>query len=245
MTDLPKICLVVSFYKGPREGGHEIHFNEYLKTHKKILKQLKHNLSHIVFVIAEDGRENIEIDVQDDITYLFRPNRGFSFGGWIDVCRLYKESYDYYIFCEDDYYFVKDNFDKILVDEYQLYNYQYMVTWREKNAHSYNKFQGELISTIGILSSKVLPAIEYFKDFPYTNIKERVSGWTMYHFLISFSIIGSISEKYERFIYYAGQQDHSTICILDNNAKETEELNKERVLLCCYQALSDYIQLTV
>jgi hypothetical protein len=243
MVDSSNVCLIVCFYKGPREGGQEQLYNEYLSTHKKMLKLLKHNLSNIIFVISEDGRETIETVIEENITYFYRPNKGLSFGGWIDVCKHYKQLFDYYIFCEDDYYFIKDDFDKILVDEYNACKKQYMVTWRDKIAQHCEKYYCELISTIGILSSKVLQEIDYFKNFSYTNIKARGNGWTMYDFLISFDSIGSISEKYERFIYYTGA-DGNTIVIFDNNVKDTEELNKERVLLCCYQALSDYFQST-
>jgi hypothetical protein len=161
---------------------------------------------------------------------------------------------------EDDHFLIKDNFDKILVDEYNLCGKQYMVTWRDKSDTHVPTFHGEHISTMGILSSKVLSEIEYFKN--YSNIKHNSSSYLIYDFFNSFSTIGHMSEKYERYIYFTGvsvlndpyykpiidqgfgyKSTYDNIIIFDNNPKESDELNKERVLLCCYQALKDYVQL--
>ena len=42
-----------------------------------------------------------------------------SYGAWSDCFLENKDKYDYFIFNEDDYFFVIDNFDKILVNKFK------------------------------------------------------------------------------------------------------------------------------
>ena len=156
----PRVCLIVAFYNGANrahgEGGES--FLTYLTKQKACLRKYKHSLDTIVFAIAEDDRTNIEIVKEAGITYIYRPNWGMSFGSWVDVVNIYRGKFDYYIFGEDDYLFVKDNFDEILVNTYSKRSEDYIVNWSD------GKPRG-LTSTIGIVSKAALEKHRFLEDY--------------------------------------------------------------------------------
>ena len=158
----PRVCLIVAFYNGTsrniEHGEGEGSFSTYLEKHKTCLKKYKHSLDTIIFAIAEDGRRKIEIVKHGGITYLFRPNKGMSFGSWVDTVNIYRGEFDYYIFGEDDYLFVKDNFDEILVNTYSKWGKDFIVNWSD------GKPRG-LTSTIGIVSKAALEKHRFLEDF--------------------------------------------------------------------------------
>ena len=217
------ICLIVVFYAGNRDGNQQHLYKNYMDAHLKMLSEVKNNLDSIYFVINTDNllEETIEIDEHNPkIKRYFRNNKNLSLGGWVDV--MDKTDYDHYILCEDDYLFIKDNFDTILIDEYTKYNSEYHILWRglygdniDNNAIQHIKnnkgFQQELICTIGILSKKNKnKCID--KNFNNTNMNKQVS---MCKFLQSFN-----SVSYSRnnvFPYYNYINDSIQLYINDNN----------------------------
>ena len=193
-------CLIICFYKGNRQGLQHKNFKSFMKTQKLALNKFKHNLSRIVFVISEDKRKNIKnVKEKDGITYYYRKNRNLSFGGWVDAANQFK--HDYYIFSEDDYIFCKDNFDTIIIDNYIKKNCEYLVNWK-KFPHSKRKSSGELISTIGAISSKY---INLFNGF---NAKKKGKVKAMCVFFKTFNTITSLNSPNDGFIYWEfGRED--------------------------------------
>lgn len=142
-------CLVVAFCNTFRDGQ-EKHYDDYFRVQRETLAKVKHNLDRIVFVIAEDGREDIEIIEDRGITIVKKPNRFFSFGSWGAVYNIFKDQYEYYIFSEDDYVFTLDNFDTLMK---QKYIGGYLCVWKGNPSYDQWGF-GEAIATIGMTKGK-------------------------------------------------------------------------------------------
>jgi hypothetical protein len=127
------VCYIISLFFGNRRNTNIPFYNTnklcFLEKHIELLSNLNHNLKKIIFNInLEDGDyenankaltiipkkiQNSEIEVR------FRKNIGMSYGAWSDCFLENKDKYDYFIFNEDDYFFVIDNFDKILVNKFK------------------------------------------------------------------------------------------------------------------------------
>lgn len=225
---MDNISLIVAFYNGLRDSNQEQFYKEYINLHKLSFKNLKHNLKQIFFVISEDNRDSISYETIDNIIYIYRPNKNLSFGAWVDVMLLFN-IYDYYILCEDDYIFTKDNFDTILYNSYINNNCNYLVTWRDKNYNDLN-FQGELISTIGILSKN---EISLFNDFNSLNTKNK--GEIMLNFLKKFNKISQLDENNNLFPYWCYELQSVYFHGLNNNI-----INYECILLACYQFVIEH-----
>ena len=230
------ICLIVCFYKGLREGNQGCDFLNYINTHKLSLNNLQHNLSNIVFVISQDNIVQPKIIVEKNekfnITYYYRKNNNLSFGGWVDAMK--KFNHDYYILCEDDYIFTKNNFDKILLDTYIKKNCEYLVTWYENNN---NKKIIDIrkeclgISTIGIMSKKY---IHLFIDYNKNNYEK---SHAMSHFLKKFNTISCVDTNNNLFPYW--DHPNQRIALWDNDDFQInisdENIDYDRILLACYQ----------
>ena len=249
-----KSCLIVTFYNGNRDGLQNKDYESYLNIHSKLYDKVSNNISKIYFVISIDNliKDYFEESKENNkITFYYRNNKNLSFGGWVDVMNL--TNYDYYFLCEDDYYFIKDDFDTILINEYNKYNTDYHVLWRtcemcNENINYNGKFKGEGICTVGIISKNKSLIL---KDYNKINYNKSAS---MYLFLEKFNTI-----SYNRnviFPYYASLNDSIQLYIDDDlsiNSKRNpltfnnvinkiiENKNDDtNPILCCYQYLKLY-----
>ena len=232
-------CLVIAFYIGnnTREQCSQAEKESYIEKQKKLLAKVKHNLDKIVFVFSSDSHTSDEIVVEDkeeeNITYIHRKNCGFSFAAWKDVLNHYKDAYDYYILNEDDYMFIKDDFDSILIDEYKQKDVDYMVTYLNEVG---------AMSTVGIISKEQAEKHKYFTDIPFTNDK----CLDMHAFFHSSFSICCISEAHNAFPYWGYEADQYTRKIalygLDN-MEETKETYQDRILLTCVQLLDEELEI--
>lgn len=103
---------------------------DYLKIHLKRLFELHHNLDQIT-VIRPLGSDNDDFyDVGEEmlskIVILNRPDNDRSYGQFIYAYEQYRDQFDYYIICEDDYVPNIDNFDQILVGLINKKNVDYL-----------------------------------------------------------------------------------------------------------------------
>jgi RimJ/RimL family protein N-acetyltransferase len=126
------VCYVISLFFGNRRNTNQPFYDEnricFLEKHIEFLSNLKHNLKKIIFNInLEDGDyENVNKALKiipkniknSEVEVRLRKNIGMSYGAWSDCFLENKDKYDYFIFNEDDYFFVIDDFDKILVDKF-------------------------------------------------------------------------------------------------------------------------------
>lgn len=115
-----KINYVIATWSGKRRVPN----NNYLKDHVLKLSTLKHKLSQITIVkpmfngMSEDYYEikNLSNELNCDVVVLEKhDNLGQSYGQLFYTYEKYKDKFDYYIFCEDDYLPHLDYFDTELL----------------------------------------------------------------------------------------------------------------------------------
>jgi len=229
------VCLIVAFYIANRDSCNISQARTYMDIQLRMLQKVKHSLNKVIFVVSSDSIKDNSLDIKEDkdITYIYRRNKGLSFGSWCDTITHLKDSYDYYILCEDDYVFTTDNFDKILIDEYKHKNAEYMVTYLNSKGY---------MSTIGILSKEVARDKQYFSNLHFIHDKCK----DMLTFLNNIQYV-SISEKYNLFPYwgysnYAKPNDFK-IQLYGYDKNETKESNKNRILLSCVQLLDENLEI--
>lgn len=119
---------VVATWSGPRRVKDPRHFEDrsfYINSHIESLYKLKSKfISNYTIVIPNNAAEPdyFRNKIPDSINgvpveILERPNIGLSYGSFSDAYEMYRINFDYYILMEDDYVFVSDNYDEILLDK--------------------------------------------------------------------------------------------------------------------------------
>jgi hypothetical protein len=185
-----KTCYVISFWLGERRRGVErskIDPLYLLKKQIEILQTVKHSVNTIIlnFNLEVDQYQYIgEIfklvpkSIQgSDIVINIRENYGISYGAWSDIFEKYKSEYDYYIFSEDDYFFIEDNWDDYLIRKHNSYDdcgYLCMVI---REPHSWNDYRKIAGSSVGIASSENL--MKVFKQkgrLPSIKKEDHING---------------------------------------------------------------------
>jgi hypothetical protein len=168
-----KTCYIISFWLGDRRRDIDIpKYPElqdrlfFLKKHIELLQSKKHNLTKIIFNF------NIEPDQYHYLSEIYsitpkslqgteveiniRENLGISYGAWSDLFVKYKTKYDYYVFNEDDYFFVQDNWDTYLVNKHNSYDDCGYLCMFIREPQSWTKFRKIAGSSVGIASSESL-----------------------------------------------------------------------------------------
>ncbi len=118
---MEKINYVIPTWSGTRRVPNK----NYLKDHILKLSTLEHNLSQVTIVKpifpGHDDEyyniRNLDDEIGCDVVILDRhSNLGESYGQLFYAYETYKDEFDYYIFCEDDYLPHIDNFDSLLLE---------------------------------------------------------------------------------------------------------------------------------
>ena len=168
-----KACYIINFYLGDRRKTiEEYKINDklcFLKKQIETLHQYKHSLNKIIFNFNMRERDFKYVSDIFKITpkYIqgteveinFRENIGGSYGAWNDLFETYKNNYDYYIFNEDDYFFIQDHWDNYLINKHNTLGdcgYLCMVAREPNYTNGYRKFLG---MSVGIASSDNLMKI--------------------------------------------------------------------------------------
>lgn len=155
--------LVIAFYFGPRIGDTyrncaPVNDKEYITKQMTMLAKVEHRLAQITCVVAVDlGSLGSLTEIplisfpttikNTPVVVLYRKNEGLSFGSWKYAVETYKNSFDYYIFTEDDYVFVHNGFDTILTNALRrTRGCEFFVVYKN---------QGQCIS-IGVISAETL-----------------------------------------------------------------------------------------
>ena len=237
-------CLIVAFYNGKRTGNQELNYNNYLKIHNTLYDKVLNKIDKIYFVIGVDNLKHTRIEpsqTNKKIIFYYRNNKNLSFGSWVDVMNA--TNYDYYILCEDDYCFIKDNFDTILINEYNKYNTDYHVLWKNERG----------ICTIGIISKNKSLVLKDYNKKKYKGGKgASMSSFLAYFKNISFS--RNIIFPYYCFLansihlYMDGdnkvsinsKREPKKFLKLINEIEDNDKPDKRRPILCCYQYLEAY-----
>lgn len=175
-------CYIINFYLGDRRKTIQKVYDDRLYLLKKqieLLHRVKSSIRTIIFnfnIRPEDYSyvsEIIKITPKfiqgSEIIINFRENYGMSYGAWSDAFVKYKNKYDYYIFNEDDYFFVEDNWDNYLIKKFNNLNncgYLCMVSRNEADWCNYKKHAGH---ATGISSYNVLNEVyKKYGELPHS-----------------------------------------------------------------------------
>jgi len=236
----PKVCYVINFYLGDRRKPTPQYENDkliYLKKHIEYLSSVKHNLSKIIFnfnIRPEDYKFVTEIFTitpkkinSTDVLISFRKNSGMSYGAWSDVFEKYTTEFDYYIFNEDDYFFIEPDFDTYLVNKYNSYDDCGYLCVMVRNPDFWNNFQKHAGHSAGIASSiNLLKVFNKYKCLPHNKGElNYLSGEnSQIKFSFAFIEIGlnvyDICDDYKVSFNMTGEFDHDTWILYDWNKKE-------------------------
>ena len=168
-----KICYVINFYLGDRRKTvSNFHTDRlfFLRKQIALLNLYEHKLSKIIFnfnmreqdysyvsqifKITPKTIQNAEVEIS------FRKNYGMSYGAWSDAFDRNEDKYDYFIFNEDDYAFVENDWDSYLVNKFNSYEdcgYLCMVI---REPHHWNDYKKHAGHSTGISSNKVLKDVK-------------------------------------------------------------------------------------
>ena len=168
-----KVCYVVNFYLGDRRKTVQNFYDDrlfFLKKQIETLYQYSQSLSKIIFTFnfrEEDYKYVSEIFkitpkyIQGtEVEIHFRENFGMSYAAWSDAFDRNEDKYRYFIFNEDDYFFVENNWDSYLVDKFNSFGdcgYLCMVLREPHHWNGYKKHAGH---ASGISSNEVLKKVK-------------------------------------------------------------------------------------
>lgn len=127
---MARINYVIPCWDGDRHQGMDRYFEKdrslYVRTQIHQLTSIKHNLDQITFVRCAnspgypefiDALNNLPPTIRNTNIKVITTNfDGWSYGAFAQVYEQYRTTFDYYIFCEDDYIVVLDNFDEFLIN---------------------------------------------------------------------------------------------------------------------------------
>jgi len=125
-----KTCYVIAFYLGDRRRkfpAYEADKLCYVRKQIETLDRVKHSLSKIYFVfnvevghydLLNEALKIIPKKIRDaEVEVIVRENVGFSYGAWSDIMDI--ADHDYYIFNEDDYFFIENEWDGYMVKSFE------------------------------------------------------------------------------------------------------------------------------
>jgi len=174
-----RTCYVINFYLGDRRFDIDTYATDklcYLKTQIECLNRYKHSLSKIIFNFNVEPSHYSQLNkalkiipkiIQNtEVEINIRENIGLSYGAFSEIFGTNMDAYDYYIFNEDDYVIVQDNFDEYLVNKFNsLPNCGYLCGLVRETTDIHAKHAG---MSSGISSYSVLKKVyDKFGELPY------------------------------------------------------------------------------
>jgi len=171
-----KTCYVLSFWLGERRRGVKKYDEDKLYLLRKQIETLQtvsHKLNKIIFSFNIEPEQYkylnevfdlIPKSIQGaDCEINIRENFGISYAAWSEIFEKYKSKYDYYIFNEDDYFFIEHNWDTYLVNKHNSYDDCGYLCMMLREPHRWNKYRKIAGSSVGIASSETL--MQIFKKY--------------------------------------------------------------------------------
>lgn len=176
---MEKICYIINFYLGDRRKIHQIYNEDRIILIKKqidFLENVKHNLTKIVFSfnLKYEDIETINTYINlipkriqnSDVEIVLRKNNGMSYGAWSEYTVKNIENYDYFIYNEDDYFFIEDNFDDYLVNTFNSYENCGYLCGISREPAGWNGFRKHAGYAVGITSKECVKKIfNHFQEF--------------------------------------------------------------------------------
>lgn len=126
----PKVNYVVAAWTGPRRNDLHPDGSFYLRSHLAALAQLQHQLAQITVMVPDHDDEAAEVSLCLDslnggelggarVVVQRRENVGLSYGSFAAAYEQSRGEFDFYIFVEDDYVFVRNGFDQMLIELFE------------------------------------------------------------------------------------------------------------------------------
>jgi hypothetical protein len=178
-----KTCYVVNMYFGPRRRTIEDYDKDrlcFLKKQIETLSKYYHNLDRIVFSInfsddqlnyVNEALNLIPKKIQNaNVEVFLRENKGLSYGAFSDNFKRLREEYDYFIFNEDDYFLVENNWDEYLIRKYnQLPDSGYLCAI-QRDEDLWNDYKIHAGHCFGIASTESLNKVwDEYNCLPHSN----------------------------------------------------------------------------
>ncbi len=119
-----KINYVIATWNGKRvvpAKCNSMLYENVLKYHINYLNHYNNNISQITIMkpISNVLNTYYDIELNDKIKIIECENRFQSYGQWLKAVELFLEDFDYFIFIEDDYVPITNNFDEKLINIYK------------------------------------------------------------------------------------------------------------------------------
>jgi hypothetical protein len=174
-----KTCLIINFFLGDRRRMSETYqyhdrlclvkkqieyLDLYVNTVDKIIFNFNIEVEHYTFInpifdILPKKINNSEISIN------IRENKGLSYGAWEDIVRKELKNYDYFIFLEDDYFFVQNNWNGYLIEKFNsLDECGYLAAGIKIDIKNLDKKYTYAHHSIGITSKENLQKLFELKD---------------------------------------------------------------------------------
>jgi len=171
---MEKTCYVINFYFGERrktiERYNKIDRLYFLRKQIEFLEKYSHNLNKIIFTCniekehykyVSDIFRIVPKYIQGaEVELHFRENYGLSYAAWSDAFDRNEDKYDYFIFNEDDYFFVQNNWDGYLINKFNQYEDCGFVCPIIREPHHWNDYKKHAGHSTNISSNKVLKEIK-------------------------------------------------------------------------------------
>jgi hypothetical protein len=165
-------CLITTFYFGDRRRTVSEFYDDRLLFVKKQIETLEkyhHNLDKIVFSFnvevehykyVNEALSLIPQKIQNTpVEIIIRENKGFSYSAFSDAFEKNRDNFDYFVFNEDDYFLVQNNWDEYLIRKYNsLPNTGYLCPMA-REAAKWNNFKTHAGHSFGIASTSSLNKI--------------------------------------------------------------------------------------
>lgn len=170
MYNNKKINYVIATWAGKRKHSSRNcqEIEEYLHHHLLSLKTIKNNIDQITIMKPNcDIKSKYYTDLPsiDNLITIDCENEFFSYGQWIKAFLLFRNSFDIFVFVEDDYYPFFDHFDSKIIDV--LKENEYLCT----KAYPYGLKTHAAVANGFILTSslKFLKDEKHFMDYMQNN----------------------------------------------------------------------------
>lgn len=179
---MDRVCYVINFYFGKRRKSID-RYNHidrlcFVRKQLELLTLLKHNLNSIIFNFNVDPEhysylnEAIKLVPKNinstKIEINVRENVGISYGAWSDVFSINRDKYDYFLFSEDDVFFIEDNFDSTLIRKFNSYPNCGCLGMMIRPAADWNQFKIHSGHHAIVSSNKILSEVyNRYGELPY------------------------------------------------------------------------------
>lgn len=146
-----------------------------LKKQIEYLDKFEHNITTIVFsfnlnyddidIIGNYLNEIPKKIRNSNVEIILRKNNGLSYGAWAEYTIRNIDNYDYFIYNEDDYFFVQNNFDTYLIQTFNEYENCGYLCSISREPMEWNGFKKHAGYAAGVTSKEsVRRVIKEFKN---------------------------------------------------------------------------------